>query len=172
LTWCGNILQEATALRWKLDNLESPEPAIRDVARRGVLSAKDDDAKATLIYTLKTANLADSTVALIAEALGNFRGPEVTDSLIPFLTDHPTQIRVTAIQSIAKTQDIHAAEKVRPLLSSMEPPQVRLAAIRCLGELGSTDEDLQALKEVTGGTLQSEAAQAIRKVAARKLAFR
>jgi hypothetical protein len=175
VTWCSNILEEATDFRWKLSSLESSEPAIRDVAKRGILSAKDDDAKATLIKTLSmSANLSltDSTVALIAEALGNFRGPEVTESLIPLLTDHPTQIRVTAIQSITKTQDVNAAQKVRPLISSKEPPQVRLAAIRCLGALGSTDEDLQALKEVTGGSLQSEAAQAIRKVAARKATLR
>jgi hypothetical protein len=173
LTWCSNILQEATDFRWKLSSLESPLPAFRDVARRGILSARDDDARAALINTLNmSANLPDFKVAVIAEALGNFRGPEVTNSLIPLLTDHPTQIRVTAIQSITKTQDVNAAESVRPLLSPKEPSQVRLAAIRCLGALGSTDEDLRALKEVTGGSLQSEAAQAIRKVAARKLAFR
>ena len=152
-TWCGKVFRETTDAAWKVAALEDSQPTVRRIARTSLLQAKDDDSRATLINTLNTSNTSrpasDSVLATIAQALGNFKGTEVGDALLPLLKDKPANVKTAAIQSLTKTKDLRAAEAVRPLVLESEPSAVRLAAIRCLGALGSSDEDLQVLQEAS-----------------------
>lgn len=149
-TWCGKVFRETTDAAWKVAALEDSQPAVRRIARTSLLQAKDDDSRATLINTLNTSRSAsDSVVATVAQALGNFTGPEVGDALMPLLKDKPATVTTAAIQSLTKTKDLRAPEAVRPLVQEPEPSAVRLAAIRCLGALGSSDEDLQVLQDAS-----------------------
>jgi hypothetical protein len=167
-TWCGKVFRETTDAAWKVAALEGSQPTVRRIARTSLLQAKDDDSRATLINTLNTSRpTSDSVLATIAQALGNFTGTEVGDALLPLLKDKPANVKTAAIQSLTKTKDLRAPEAVRPLVQEPEPSAVRLAAIRCLGALGSSDEDLQVLQDASKGRspqVKAAAALAIQQI--------
>lgn len=167
--WCGKVLRETTDAGWKVAILTSPNPALRNLARRGLLESKDDFSRAELINMLNTRqDLSDERTAVVAQALGNFRGPEVADALFPLLARESSSVRVATLQALTRTQDLRAAEAVRPLVLPSEPLRVRIAAIRSLGALGSTEEDLQALTEASDPAVKLEVQQAARKISARQ----
>jgi len=149
-TWCGKVYRETTDASWKLAALEGSKPVVRRIARTSLLQARDEDSRATLINTLNTSGAgSDNVISTIAQALGNFSGPEVGDALLSLLKDRPATVKAAAIQSLTKMKDLRAAEAVRSLIQVPETLAVRLAGIRCLGALGSSDDDLQSLQAIS-----------------------
>jgi hypothetical protein len=147
--WCGKVFRETTDASWKISTLEGDSPAVvRKIARTSLLQAKDEDSKTTLINAANThGSVSDSVLVIVAQALGNFKGTDVGDALLPMLKDKPASVTAAAIQSLTRIKDLRSPEAVRPLVEEAEPLAVRLASIHCLGGLGSSNDDLAALED-------------------------
>lgn len=144
--WCEKVLRDTSSAEWKISALSDKNPAVSAATRKWLLQAKDDETRAALVRALSAPGHSDDTVVTIVETMGNYTGTDVGDAVLPLLAADSPEVKVASINSLTKMQDPRTPDSVRPLTSSSETMSVRLAAIRSLGILGSSDE-LEVLQE-------------------------
>ena len=149
-----------------LDNINTPDLCVRELAVRLLTIRDERDAASTIATQLITKTEAqDSSVREVsAFGLGMLAHPSATNALVRLLRDRATGVRANAAWALGRVEDGRALSGLLAVVDD-ESADVRRAAIQSVGQIDSS----RALPAVIRA-LEQDTSASVRRVAAWALA--